>query len=260
MTRQCPYDGVSRRRTRIGRENRFILMPANAIELRDVHLTLGRGAARVHILKGISLDIAPGEAVGLVGPSGSGKSTLLMVWPGWSAPDAGTRRGSPAHDLGALDEDQLARFRGARIGIVFQSFHLMPTMTALENVAVPLELAGRRDALRRAAHELAAVGLGDRLGALPGAAFGRRAAARRDRPRPRARPRDPACRRADRQSRRDDRRADRRPALRGRSASAARRWFWSPTTPASRRAATAWCACAPARIERRDAAALEPAR
>jgi len=141
-------------------------MTANAIELRDVHLSLGRGAARVHILKGISLDIAPGEAVGLVGPSGSGKSTLLMTMAGLERPDSGSVR-IDGHDLGPLDEDQLAQFRGARIGIVFQSFHLIPTMTALENVAVPLELAGAPDPFGRAAHELQLVGLGDRLGHYP---------------------------------------------------------------------------------------------
>jgi putative ABC transport system ATP-binding protein len=141
-------------------------MTANAIELRDVQLSLGRGAARVHILKGISLDIAPGEAVGLVGPSGSGKSTLLMTMAGLERPDSGSVR-IDGHDLGPLDEDQLAQFRGARIGIVFQSFHLIPTMTALENVAVPLELAGAPDPFGRASHELQLVGLGDRLGHYP---------------------------------------------------------------------------------------------
>ena len=115
-------------------------MSVPAIALKDVHLSLGRGAARVHILKGISLDIAKGEAVGLIGPSGSGKSTLLMTMAGLERPDSGSVH-IDGEDLGPLDEDGLARFRGARIGIVFQSFHLIPTMTALENVAVPLELA-----------------------------------------------------------------------------------------------------------------------
>jgi putative ABC transport system ATP-binding protein len=141
-------------------------MPANAIELRDVDLSLGRGAARVHILKGISLDIAKGEAVGLVGPSGSGKSTLLMTMAGLERPDSGAVR-IDGQELGPLDEDQLAQFRGARIGIVFQSFHLIPTMTALENVAVPLELSGAPDPFGRAAQELRLVGLGDRLGHYP---------------------------------------------------------------------------------------------
>ncbi|MFM2444269.1 MAG: hypothetical protein RJB09_1455 [Pseudomonadota bacterium] len=141
-------------------------MPANAIELRDVQLSLGRGPARVHILKGISLNIAKGEAVGLVGPSGSGKSTLLMTMAGLERPDSGSVK-VDGQELGPLDEDQLAQFRGARIGIVFQSFHLIPTMTALENVAVPLELAGTADPFGRAEHELQLVGLGDRLGHYP---------------------------------------------------------------------------------------------
>ena len=111
--------------------------------LSNVNLSLGTGAARVHILKDISLRIASGSAVGLIGPSGSGKSTLLMVMAGLERPD----RGEVVVDgtsFNALDEDALARFRGRNVGIVFQSFHLIPTMTALENVAVPLELAGDR--------------------------------------------------------------------------------------------------------------------
>ena len=137
-----------------------------AIDLADVHLSLGSGAARVHILKGVTLKIRQGEAVGLVGPSGSGKSTLLMTLGGLERPDSGTVR-IAGQDLGVLDEDGLARFRGRHIGVVFQSFHLIPTMTALENVAVPLELAGRRDAFERAAAELAAVGLAARTAHYP---------------------------------------------------------------------------------------------
>ncbi len=133
-----------------------------AIILRDVDLSLGRGAARVHILKQISLTIKRGAAIGLTGPSGSGKSTLLMVMAGLERPNAGHVE-IQGEDLNALDEDALARFRGARIGIVFQSFHLIPTMTALENVAIPLELAGAKEPFARAAAELAAVGLEDRL-------------------------------------------------------------------------------------------------
>ncbi len=136
-------------------------MPA-LIELNDVELSLGREAARVHILKGISLAIEAGEAVGLVGPSGSGKSSLLMVLAGLEKADKG-RVMIDGADLSRMGEDQLALFRGRRIGIVFQSFHLVPTMTARENVALPLELAGRPDAFARAEKELAAVGLGDRL-------------------------------------------------------------------------------------------------
>ena len=138
-----------------------------AISMRDVHLSLGRGAARVHILKGISLDIGEGEAVGLIGPSGSGKSTLLMTMAGLERPDSGEIRIAGSR-IDQLDEDALARFRGERIGIVFQSFHLIPTMTALENVAIPLELAGRDDAFDAAKRELKAVGLGERLSHYPG--------------------------------------------------------------------------------------------
>src|SRR6478735_8547661 len=137
-------------------------MQDKAISLHDIDLSLGRGAARVHILKGLSLDIAVGEAVGLVGPSGSGKSTLLMTMAGLERPDSG-RIVVEGTDLAALDEDALARFRGRRIGIVFQSFHLVPTMTAIENVALPLELAGEREAFARAERELRLVGLGVRL-------------------------------------------------------------------------------------------------
>ncbi len=136
-------------------------MDEPAVELDNVHLSLGRGAARVHILKGLSLKIARGETVGLVGPSGSGKSTLLMVLAGLERPDSGSVRVA-GRALDALGEDGLARFRGENIGIVFQSFHLIPTMTALENVAIPLELAGAADAFPRAAAELEAVGLSDR--------------------------------------------------------------------------------------------------
>lgn len=137
-----------------------------AIELRDVHLSLGRGASRVHILKGISLEIAAGEAVGLVGPSGSGKSTLLMALAGLERPESGAIFVAGTQ-IDGLGEDALAQFRGSRIGIVFQSFHLIPTMTALENVAIPLELAGRKDAFVRAGQELRAVGLAERFAHFP---------------------------------------------------------------------------------------------
>jgi putative ABC transport system ATP-binding protein len=134
----------------------------DSISISNVNLSLGSGAARVHILKDISLRVASAEALGLIGPSGSGKSTLLMVMAGLERPDSGevVVNGTP---FNALNEDALARFRGRQVGIVFQSFHLIPTMTALENVAVPLELAGNPDASKRAAQELDAVGLGDRL-------------------------------------------------------------------------------------------------
>jgi len=133
-----------------------------AVELRDVDLSLGRGRARVHILRKVSLTIRRGEAIGLVGASGSGKSTLLMTMAGLERPDSGSIR-IDGVAIETLSEDALARFRGARIGIVFQSFQLIPTMTAIENVAAPLELAGVRDAFARAREELAEVGLGDRL-------------------------------------------------------------------------------------------------
>ncbi len=137
---------------------------ADAVALRGVNLSLGRGAARVHILRDVSLTIGRGEAVALLGPSGSGKSTLLMVMTGLERPDTGAVVVA-GQDLRALDEDALARFRGRHVGIVFQAFHLIPTMTALENVATPLELAGAgaRVALKRAEHELAAMGLAQRV-------------------------------------------------------------------------------------------------
>ena len=135
---------------------------SDAIALRGVDLSLGRGAGRVHILRDIDLNIGRGEAVALLGPSGSGKSTLLMVMSGLERPNAGSVVVA-GEDLSRLGEDELARFRGKTIGIVFQAFHLIPTMTALENVAVPLELAGARDALARAERELAAVGLAARI-------------------------------------------------------------------------------------------------
>lgn len=132
------------------------------ISLHDVHLSLGAGQSRVDILKGIDLVIARGHSVGLVGPSGSGKSTLLMVMAGLEQSDRGEVL-IEQNNLSNMSEDVLAAFRGQNIGIIFQSFHLVPTMTALENTAIPLELAGRRDAFARAEEELTAVGLGHRL-------------------------------------------------------------------------------------------------
>jgi len=137
------------------------------ISLTDVDLKLGSGANAVHVLKSVSLDIARGESVGVVGPSGSGKTTLLMVLSGLERPDSGSVTVAGA-TLNAMSEDAVAAFRGQNIGIVFQSFHLIPNMTALENVAVPLELAGERNAFEKAEAELAAVGLEHRLTHYPG--------------------------------------------------------------------------------------------
>jgi putative ABC transport system ATP-binding protein len=137
------------------------------IELEDVHLTLASAAGPVNVLRGVSLRVATGETVSLVGPSGSGKSTLMMVTGGLERPSRG-RVAVAGVDLGALDEDGLARFRRDAIGIVFQAFHLIPTMTALENVAIPLELAGRRDAFAAARDGLGAVGLSERVLHYPG--------------------------------------------------------------------------------------------
>ena len=142
-------------------------MTEAVIELEDVSLTLGEGASSVHVLKGVSLRVDRGEAVGIVGPSGSGKSTLLMVVAGLERVDAGTVR-IAGETLTGRSEDQIAAFRGRNVGIVFQAFHLIPNMTALENVAVPLELAGRADAFAAAERELAAVGLSDRVTHYPG--------------------------------------------------------------------------------------------
>src|SRR5262245_9034522 len=136
------------------------------IRLRGVHLTLDSLAGPVHILRGIDLDVADGETVAVVGPSGSGKSTMMMVIAGLERPSAGKVEVADS-DLGALDEDGLALFRRDRIGIVFQNFRLVPTMTALENVAIPLEFAGRADAFEAAKQGLEAVGLGHRLDHYP---------------------------------------------------------------------------------------------
>ena len=136
------------------------------VEASHIDLTLGHGNARVHVLKRVSFTIARGEAVGLTGPSGSGKSTLLMVLAGLEQPGSGSIK-IAGTELTTLSEDELARFRGAHIGIVFQSFHLIPSMTALENVAIPLELAGVAEAFGKARNELAAVGLAERFNHYP---------------------------------------------------------------------------------------------
>lgn len=132
------------------------------IELAGLRLTLSSAAGPVDILRGIDLTVEPGSTVGIVGPSGSGKSTLLSVIAGLERPSAGTVSVA-GRRLDGLGEDALARFRRDNVGIVFQSFHLIPTMTALENVAIPLELAGAPDAFAAARAELELVGLGRRL-------------------------------------------------------------------------------------------------
>jgi putative ABC transport system ATP-binding protein len=139
----------------------------NLVVAEAVAFTVGVGAGQVNILRGVDLALAEGEAVGLVGPSGSGKTSLLMLLAGLERATGG-RLAVAGQELGAMDEDALARFRRDTLGIVFQAFHLVPTMTALENVAIPLEFAGRGDAFERAREALGSVGLGHRLGHYPG--------------------------------------------------------------------------------------------
>ncbi|MBB5515563.1 putative ABC transport system ATP-binding protein [Rubricella aquisinus] len=141
-------------------------MTAPVLTLQDTKLTLDGNAGRVDILHGISLEVPKGETLGLIGPSGSGKSSLLMLMGGLERATGGSIH-ALGHDLTAMNEDALARFRREHMGIVFQSFHLIPTMTALENVATPLELAGKPDAFERAEEELRAVGLGARMDHYP---------------------------------------------------------------------------------------------
>ena len=147
--------------------------PPPLLAARDLWLTVPARAEAVnserllHIVRGASLDLQPGESVGIVGPSGSGKTSLLMLLAGLERPTHGSVHIDDT-DFAALSEDARARFRGRHVGIVFQSFHLIPTMTALENVAIPLELAGRRDAQARARAALEQVGLGPRMTHRPG--------------------------------------------------------------------------------------------
>ncbi len=156
--------------------------------MRDVRLTVPSAAGPVNILSGVDLDVGAGEAIGIVGPSGSGKTSLLMVLAGLEQASSGTVEVA-GQTLTGMGEDALARFRRQTVGIVFQAFHLIPAMTALENVAVPLELAGVADAEQRARAGLEAVGLGHRLTHLPGQLSGgeqqRVALARAFAPRPR---------------------------------------------------------------------------
>jgi putative ABC transport system ATP-binding protein len=162
-------------------------MPDTVLTLKDVTLSLRSNAGLVEILHGISLDVTKGATLGLIGPSGSGKSSLLMIMGGLERATSGTVS-ALGRDLTAMDEDALARFRRDHMGVVFQSFHLIPTMTALENVATPLELAGVDDAFDRAAEELKAVGLASRADHYPSQMSGgeqqRVALARASAPRP----------------------------------------------------------------------------
>ncbi|WP_106745567.1 ABC transporter ATP-binding protein [Yoonia maritima] len=158
------------------------------LSISDTNLSLDGNAGRVDILHDISLDVGVGETLGLVGPSGSGKSSLLMLMGGLEQATSGSIV-ALGQELTTMNEDQLARFRRDNMGVVFQSFHLIPTMTALENVATPLELAGAADAFGRAEAELQAVGLGDRINHYPSQMSGgeqqRVALARASAPRPR---------------------------------------------------------------------------
>jgi len=157
------------------------------IDLQDIRLTLGQGDVRTEILKGVSLRLDPGESVAVLGPSGSGKSSLMAVISGLERADAGKVR-LAGQSIDGLSEDDLARLRGRSLGIILQAFHLLPTMTAIENVAVPLELAGAPDARQRAEAELEAVSLGHRLAHYPAQLSGgeqqRVAIARATAPRP----------------------------------------------------------------------------
>lgn len=157
------------------------------LKITDVNLSLNGNAGQVAILHDVSLTVTSGETVGLIGPSGSGKSSLLMLMGGLEQATSGSIL-ALGQELTAMTEDQLARFRRDHMGVVFQSFHLIPTMTALENVATPLELAGVKDAFARAEEELRAVGLGDRINHYPSQMSGgeqqRVALARASAPRP----------------------------------------------------------------------------
>jgi putative ABC transport system ATP-binding protein len=157
------------------------------IDLQDVRLTLGEGDVRTEILKGVSLRLDGGESVAVLGPSGSGKSSLMAVVAGLERADQGEVH-LAGQNIAAMNEDSLARLRGRSLGIILQAFHLLPTMTALENVSVPLELAGVENARFRARAELEAVGLGHRLTHYPAQLSGgeqqRVAIARATAPRP----------------------------------------------------------------------------
>jgi putative ABC transport system ATP-binding protein len=163
-------------------------MNVPSVVLEDVHLTLTAGSGPVNILNGVSLSVGQGETLAVVGPSGSGKTTMLMLMAGLERPSSGAVRMAGA-DLTAMGEDELARFRRENLGIVFQAFHLIPTMTALENAALPLEFAHHPEARRLAREALEQVGLGHRAGHYPSQLSGgeqqRVALARAFAPRPR---------------------------------------------------------------------------
>jgi putative ABC transport system ATP-binding protein len=156
-----------RRPYRLSSESDEIPVTSPLIEARGLVFTAAAASGPVNVLRGVDLTVAAGEAVGIVGPSGSGKTSLLMLLAGLERPTGG-RLAVAGRDLAALDEDSLARFRRDEVGIVFQAFHLVPTMNAVENVAIPLEFAGRRDAFARAEAALKEVGLGHRLDHYPG--------------------------------------------------------------------------------------------
>ena len=158
---------MKRAMTDNGKAGKTMLQPVSAVVLDNVHLTLSSRAGAVNVLRGISLTIDQGESVALLGPSGSGKSSLLMIAAGLEKPTSG-RVALAGNDITDLDEDALARLRRGAVGIVFQSFHLITTMTALENVALPLEFAQDEHAFVRAREELQMVGLGHRADHYPG--------------------------------------------------------------------------------------------
>ena len=137
------------------------------VETKDLHLSLVGGAGAVNILRGVNLSIAAGSTISIVGPSGAGKTTLLMALSGLEKPTSGSVRVAGV-DLADMKEDGLARFRRKHVGIVFQSFHLIPTMTALENVALPLEFAGTGNPAKEARVALEKTGLADRISHFPG--------------------------------------------------------------------------------------------
>jgi putative ABC transport system ATP-binding protein len=149
------------------RQSHMIQSNAAIVDLDGVTLTLAGPAGPVNVLRGVSLQVAAGESVGLMGPSGAGKTSLMMIIAGLERATSG-RVAVAGRDLAPLDEDARARFRRDHVGIVFQAFHLVPAMTALENVAIPLELAGRRDAHPAARAALAEVGLAARADHYPG--------------------------------------------------------------------------------------------